>query len=80
MDNQSIIIDIDNYQPPDFITARKMYFILNTLNDGWSVKKHNDNFIFTKKHEGRKEVIADDYLKNFIVKNSDIRENKNVFS
>lgn len=70
MEHESVFIDVDNYKPPDFITSRKMYFIWNTLNEGWTVKKQNDNFIFTKKHEGKKEVVADDYLKNFIVKNS----------
>ena len=73
---ENIFLDMENYQSPDFITIRKMYFIFNTLNDGWTVKKQNDNYIFTKKHEGRKEVIADDYLKKFIVKNSGSFEKK----
>ena len=72
METKSIFIDMDNYTPPDFFTSRKMFFILNTLNDGWTVKKKNDNFIFTKNHEGRKEVINDSYLKEFIVKNLEI--------
>ena len=33
------------------------------------LRKQNDNFIFTKKHEGRKEVMTEGYLKEFIVKN-----------
>ena len=73
-------MEMDNYIPPDFVTSRKMFFILNTLNDGWTVKKKNDNYIFIKNHEGRKEVINDSYLKDFIVKNLEIEKEKCDFS
>ena len=46
-----------------------MAFIYNALDEGWQVIKKTDRYIFTKKHEGRKEVLSDDYLKKFIVKN-----------
>ena len=69
METEKINIELDNYEPPDFLTSRKMFFILNSLNDGWTIRKQNDNFIFTKKHEGKKEVMTEGYLKEFIVKN-----------
>ena len=45
---------------------QKMLFIMNALEEGWSVKKVNDSYIFTKKHENRKEVFQENYLDNFI--------------
>ena len=50
-------------------TIRKMAFIYNAVNDGWSVTKKIDNYVFTKKHEGKKEVYSDDYLRTFIERN-----------
>jgi hypothetical protein len=41
----------------------------NTLNDGWSIKKRKDSYIFTKNHEGKKEVLEDSYLLEFMKKN-----------
>ena len=53
----------------DFQKFQKMASIYNALDEGWQVIKKTDRYIFTKKHEGRKEVLSDDYLKKFIVKN-----------
>jgi hypothetical protein len=39
---------------------------MNALEKGWSVKKRNNHYIFTKKHEGKREVWKDEYLDNFI--------------
>lgn len=49
---------------------QKMVFIMNALQDGWSIKKSNDAYIFTKKHENRREIFQEDYLENFIISNS----------
>ena len=35
------------------IKSKKMIFIYNAIENGWSVKKSKDSFIFTKKHEGK---------------------------
>ena len=67
-DNQ-INITIDNDDSLDMQTIRKMAFIYNAVNDGWSVTKKIDNYVFTKKHEGKKEVYSDDYLRAFIERN-----------
>ena len=50
-------------------TIQRMLFISNALEQGWSVKKRDDSFIFSKKHEGKREVFSDDYLDKFIASN-----------
>ena len=49
-----------------------MVLVFNALQDGWSVKKRDDAFIFTKSHEGRKEVLLETYLQKFLKSNLDI--------
>jgi len=56
-------IDVDNI---DSITMHTMIFIQNALIDGWSIKKKQSSYVFTKKHEGRREILRDDFLPNFI--------------
>ena len=48
---------------------QKMLFITNALEQGWSVKKSKDSYIFTKKHEGKKEIFAENYLETFVASN-----------
>ena len=55
----------------DSITLQKMVIIYNAIQDGWEVKRKNNNYIFIKKHEGKKEVYLDNFLKNFIKTNVD---------
>ena len=43
-----------------------MHFVMNTLENGWTIRKNNDNFVFRKKHKNRDEVYSDDYLINFL--------------
>jgi hypothetical protein len=50
----------------------KMRFIYNALEDGWTVSAQNNKYVFTKKHENKKEIYLENYLKNFIEKNIDI--------
>ena len=52
---------------------QKMIFIMNALNNGWKVQKEDESFIFTKKHEGKKEIFKSDYLEKFIGSNLDIQ-------
>ena len=47
---------------------------MNALEDGWSVKKRDGVYIFTKKHEKKREVFEEKYLENFVKKN--MGENK----
>jgi len=53
----------------NMITFQKMKFILNAIDTGWSVKKQDENYIFSKKHEGKREVFMTDYLEKFIDQN-----------
>jgi transposase len=50
-------------------TFQKMTFIYNAIEDGWTIRKRNDNYIFTKKHENRREIFQENYLESFIKKN-----------
>ncbi len=47
----------------------KMIFIYNAIDNGWCVKKNKDLYVFTKKHENKKELYLDNYLKKFIKEN-----------
>lgn len=49
----------------------KMRFIFKAVEAGWSIKKHDDSYIFSKKHEGKREVFRPEYLENFIDENMD---------
>ena len=48
---------------------KKMSFIMNAIEKGWEVKKRDDQYVFTKKHEGKREVYLDSYLQQFIESN-----------
>ena len=54
-----------------------MQFIYNALEKGWNVKKNKDNYIFTKKHEGKKEIVSDNFLSRFMKEN--LITEKNLF-
>jgi hypothetical protein len=54
------------------IKFQKMVFLYNALDNGWSIKKRKDSYIFTKNHEGKKEVFDESYLSIFMKDNADI--------
>ena len=56
----------------DIIKFHKMAFVFNALDNGWEIKKKENAYIFSKKHEGKKEVFLDNYLKQFMVRNFNI--------
>ncbi len=58
----------------DYIKLQKMSFIYNAIESGWNVKKHDDKYIFSKRHEGKKEVFLESYLHSFIKSNMDINK------
>jgi len=58
----------------DSITFQKMVLLYNAINDGWSIKKQNESYIFKKNHEGKKEVFHEDYLLTFMKGNFDINK------
>ncbi len=51
-----------------------MIFIVNALNEGWSVKKRNNTYVFTKNHEGKKEIFSESYITKFVKENLDINK------
>jgi hypothetical protein len=67
-DKTSYDIKIEN------IKFQKMLFLFNAINDGWSIKKKNDSYIFTKNHEGKKEILLDSYLLSFMKGNFDVNK------
>ena len=56
------------------IKLQKMGFLYNALENGWTIKKQADYYIFTKNHEGKKEVYLDTYLHTFMKENFNINK------
>jgi|UniRef100_A0A6C0JF65 hypothetical protein len=56
------------------IVFQKMNLIYNALDEGWSIKKKGTSYIFTKKHENKKEIIEDSYLLKFMKSNLDLHK------
>lgn len=69
MSAPSTRIEIPSNLTIDKPIVQKMVFITNALDQGWSVRKSNDSYIFTKKHENRKEIFQADYLETFVASN-----------
>jgi len=67
-------INIETNKQIDCILLQKMILIYNALDKGWTVKKKKNAYIFTKNHEGKKEVFLDTYLKRFMMDNLDINK------
>jgi hypothetical protein len=63
------LIEIPSNIKVDRPTFQKMIFLTNALDQGWSVKKSNNTYIFTKKHENRKEIFQENYLETFVASN-----------
>ena len=45
----------------------KIKIIINAIEDGWTVYKKGEYYVFRKKHENKKEIFSEDYLKWFII-------------
>ena len=67
-------IDLNTFENKhiDPIMLHKMAFLYNALENGWCIKKKNNAYVFTKNHEGKKEVYLDNYLKRFMKENFEI--------
>lgn len=61
----------------DAIKFQKMLLLYNSIEQGWSIKKKGDAYIFAKNHEGKKEVFEESYLLKFMKTNLDLNK---VFS
>ena len=60
-----INIETDNLKL-DSIKFQKMLLLFNTVEDGWTIKKKYNTYIFTKNHENKKEILDESYLLKFM--------------
>jgi hypothetical protein len=58
----------------DAIKFQKMLLLYNSIEQGWTVKKQNLSYVFSKKHEGKKEILEDTYLLKFMKTNLDFNK------
>jgi hypothetical protein len=66
LENENIKVDVIKFQ--------KMLLIFNSIEQGWSVKKKDGSYVFTKPHENKKEVLEDAYLLKFMKNNLDLNK------
>lgn len=66
LENKNLKVDVIQFQ--------KMLLLFNSIEQGWSVKKRDNSYVFTKSHEGKKEVFEDSYLKKFMKTNLDLNK------
>ena len=64
--NENIKIDNSKFQ--------KMVLLYNAIEEGWTVKRRNETYVFIKNHEGKKEVLLDTYLDKFMKTNLDLND------
>lgn len=50
-----------------------MGFLYNALEEGWNIKKKLKSYIFTKKHQNKREIFMDDYLASFLERNFNLQ-------
>jgi hypothetical protein len=67
--NAELKYELNSGYTVDAFLYKKMSLMFNAIEDGWSVKKNENSYIFTKKHENKKEVFNDAYLTNFLQTN-----------
>jgi hypothetical protein len=48
--------------------------LFNSIEQGWSVKKRDGSYVFSKPHENKKEVLEDSYLLKFMKTNLDLNK------
>jgi hypothetical protein len=71
--NLESLKDLENIKV-DTIKFQKMIILFNSIEQGWSVKKKNESYVFTKHHENKKEVLEDSYLIKFMKTNLDLNK------
>ena len=68
----NILSDFTNTSSINDSKLKKMIFVYNALENGWTITKKENSYIFKKLHEGKKEIFLDNYLKRFMEENFDI--------
>lgn len=66
LENENVKVDVIKFQ--------KMLLLFNSIEHGWSVKKRDGSYVFTKSHENKKEVLEDSYLLKFMKTNLDLNK------
>jgi len=66
LENQNVKVDAIKFQ--------KMLLLYNSIEQGWSVKKRDESYVFSKQHENKKEVLEDSYLLKFMKTNLDLNK------
>ena len=59
---------MENILTTEVIKNKKHKFIFNAIEDGWTVRKEKDLYIFTKEKSTDKNIFSEEYLQNFIIK------------
>jgi len=66
LENENVKVDVIKFQ--------KMILLYNSIEQGWSVKKKDGSYVFSKPHENKKEVLEDSYLLKFMKTNLDLNK------
>ena len=72
--NLESLINLEDNCKINTIQFQKMLLLFNALEEGWTVKRKNESYVFTKNHENRKEVLQDSYLLKFMKTNLDLNK------
>jgi hypothetical protein len=72
--NLDSLKDLENNVKIDAVKFQKMLLLYNSIEQGWSVKKNNNSYVFSKKHENKKEVLEESYLLKFMKTNLDLNK------
>lgn len=66
MESSTIEMNIDHK------LMKQSLFIYSAIQNGWTVRKKANLFIFNKKHEGNKKYFDEEYLSTFMKETSNI--------
>ena len=66
--------DLENNLKVDALKFQKMILLFNSIEQGWTVKKRNGSYVFSKNHENKKEVLEEEYLMKFMKNNIDLNK------
>jgi len=68
------LINLEDNCKINTIQFQKMLLLFNAIEEGWTVKRKNESYVFTKNHENKKEVLQDSYLLKFMKTNLDLNK------
>jgi hypothetical protein len=70
--NFNLNLDINDIKNIDQKKIQKLIIISNALDDNWHIRKQDNNYIFSKKINGVKEIYSENFLNDFVSKYSQI--------